>query len=120
MSAEALQAGLESPRQEAVVGIQEDEQVPVAPPDARVPRSGEAPVLLKDVAHAGIARDDLGRVVGRAVVYHHDLVVRIRLAEDALDRLGEEPRFAVGRDPDVDQCVHRLTTVEASAMRRRI
>ena len=103
MAAQLLDPELQRPRQQPVVGVEEDEQLAVALADAGVAGGREAEVLLADAADAGEALGDSARVVGRAVVDDDDLDLGVGLREDALDRLVEVAGLAEAGDDDRDQ-----------------
>ncbi len=73
------------------------------------PRPGCAPPSCRRCPGArsgcgrGTGRTRCGRVVGRPVVHHDDLVGRAGLLQDRLDRPGDERAAVVGRDDRGDE-----------------
>ena len=85
---------LEERRREAVVAVQHGHEVGPGSGDPRVPGRADPAVGLTQHPDAGVALeplDDLDRlVVGRAVVDHDDGLRDAGLAQDRLDRFGDQ------------------------------
>src|SRR5262249_13842132 len=86
-----------------VVGVVERDPVATGDTKAEVTGGSEAAVLTGNHLDPVTVRgEDLLRVVGRAVVDHHDLSRRGGLRQDAVQALGEPATGVVGRDDDRD------------------
>jgi hypothetical protein len=91
---------------EPVVGVEEDHSVPPATLESGIEGRSLAATLLEDhVDTVGERRQDLTRVVGRAVVDDDHVDVRMGLRAGALERFGEEAPVVVVGDDDVDRQV---------------
>ena len=106
--------GVPPPGGQGVVGVDEHEAAPARGPDAGVAGRRDPPVVLAQVADAGVGQragphDPAGRV-GRAVVDDDDLdvVARARPARvrDRVQALAEIVRAVVGRDDDAQPRRH--------------
>ena len=74
-----------------IIRVKEREQVAAGFLDSPVSRRRRPPIRLIDIAQlVSIAREKLGRVVRRAIVYNNDLKRPVRLREYTADRLSEE------------------------------
>ena len=73
---------------------------------------GFLPIVANAPVGGRIASADLRGAIGRGVIGDDQLEIRKCLGEDRLDRLGEERRTVVDREPDADRrpVVHFLTT----------
>jgi len=69
---ETLEGCPDGVRQQAIVGVKEDEERAVRDPDAKVAGLGTPRVSLTDAADARIARRNLAGVVGRPIIDDHD------------------------------------------------
>src|SRR5215203_6535817 len=98
MSLQALHANLECTGQQAIIGVQEYHVVTLASAQSSVARRREPLVGLTHIAHPRVAGDDLRSMIGRAVVDHHDLEVRVALDEYARDCLAQEVRLVITSD----------------------
>jgi hypothetical protein len=89
-----------------VVAIHAGQELAAGEAKGFVERSGEPAIFADRQPHACVARrvvpEDRGRRVLRAVVDHDQLEVAERLAEDAVDGLGEVPLAVVDGHEDGD------------------
>ena len=113
---------LEERRREAVVAVQHGHEVGPGSGDPRVPGRADPTVGLTQHPDTSVPLeplDDLDRlVVGRAVVDHDDGIRDAGLAQDRLDRLGDQPAL-VERGDDHAHAQHALMLARADRRRAR-
>src|SRR5713226_459647 len=90
MFAHAANAGLESVGQQAVVGIEKNEELTAALTQPSVACTGKTGIFLINISHRRIARDDIRGAVGRAIVHDDDFEVRITLRQNTFIGLREK------------------------------
>ncbi len=96
-------------RHQDVVGIEEAHVGAARGGEPRVARGGQTSIRLTDDPEPPAVSGEHGlRVVGRAVVDHHDLDALERLGNGAVERLAEKPGVVVGGDHQTH--AHRMTS----------
>jgi hypothetical protein len=87
MFAYTANTGLDSVRQQPIIGIEENKELTATMPQPRIASGGKAGIFLVDIAYRRIGPNDFGCVVSGAIIHYDNLEVRITLCQNALDRL---------------------------------
>jgi hypothetical protein len=102
-----LRVQVDEARRRDHVVVEEQHDVPPRRLDARVLRRCAPSVRLADPAHPVVPGQQGGRVVGRAVVHHDDLVGRRILRGERFQAARQDGSAVVGRHDDAQHGANR-------------